>query len=203
MATKNKPPRDFLAESLERMAYVVPGAPNRQSRFWFKLDSPREEVTKEVMKPKTLEHIDSDIVERLEEYKKNSPDLFKAKLEQVREFFLNDVAPLTIASSGGAIQAAEVLGRMLDTEIDASTAARFQQMVNRATTLKMAQFVATYFSLPPGCVDSIIGTPVGPPDIRTVLNQIEASNSKTQNTVIGAVSKLTKLVTEKREKKNE
>lgn len=193
-----------LADSLGRMAYTVPGKPNRQSRFWFKLDLPAAgEVTPEVMKPKVLDHIDSDIISRLDEYRVSSPDLFKARLEQVREFFLTEVAPLTIASSGGAIQAAEVLGRMLDTEIDASTAARFQQMVNRATTLKMAQFVATYFDLPASCVDSIIGTPAAAPDIRHVmqhLDDIEAKNAKTKNTLIGAISKIEHLITS--EKKN-
>lgn len=167
---------DALASSLGRLAYPVPKKVNRRSRFWFTLEDPAPD-SKEAMAPRQLQHIDSEIVERLAAYQLVSPKVFQANIEQVREFFLTEVAPKTLAVSGGTTQATEVLKRMLETDIDASTAQRFNNMVNRAATLKMAQFVATYFGLPLDHVDAIIG--IGhqtqqQPDLRFILNHVDA-----------------------------
>ncbi len=148
---------DALAASLGRLAYAIPSKDNRRSRFWFKLDTPPIEQIKEAMKPRELEHIDSEIVDRLEAYKAESPPILQKHIEDIREFFLTEIAPKTLATSGGTIQATEVVRRLLDTEVDGSTVSRFQNMVNRATTLKMAMFVCKYFGLPDSYLDSIVG----------------------------------------------
>ena len=175
---------DALAKTLGRIAYSVPKRQNRTSRFWFKMDLPSTKAQrKKASAPKKLDHIDSQIETRLDRYKQMSPRMFQGNIQEIREFFLTEIAPKTLSVSGGTTQAAEVLRRMLDTDIDASTAQRFTNMVNRASTLKMAQFVAKYFNLDPTFVDAIIGTPVHggagggttAHDLKFVLDHVTAS----------------------------
>lgn len=174
---------ETLAVSLSRLAYSIPKKVNRRSRFWFSMDIPGPATIstdeRAQMAPRKLDHIDSEIVERLSTYQLNSPRVFQGNIEQVREFFLNEIAPKTLAVSGGTTQATEVLKRMLETDIDASTAQRFLNMINRASTLKMAQFVATYFGLDQKYVDAIIGITdrsdrTDRTDMRFVLNHVDA-----------------------------
>lgn len=174
---------DVLAESLSRMAYSIPNRAkeNRKSRFWFTMEKPAE-VSKKTMAPKKLEHIDSEIVDRLSNYKTTSPGIYQGNIEKVREFFLNEIAPRTISASGGTTQAAEVLRRMLDTDIDQSTAQRFANMVNRAATLRMAEFVVSYFGLDPKYLDSVVGlsssqgTNQTATDLKFVLEHVDVTN---------------------------
>lgn len=172
---------DALAASLGRLAYSIPKKVNRRSRFWFTMDAPVLSVSKEEMAPKKLEHIDSEIVDRLTLYQKTSPGIFQGNIEDVREFFLNEIAPKTLAVSGGTTQAAEVLRRLLDTDIDQSTAQRFTNMINRAATLRMAQFVVSYFGLDPKYVDAVIGLPAngqpsqGAADLKFILEHLETT----------------------------
>lgn len=159
---------DQLTISLSRLASTAAKRHGRTSRFWFKVQestAPKRKASVEVdvdrmkaqMRPKEMEHIDSQVVDRLAEYKLESPSMYQGHIEKVREFFLHEIAPRTISAPGGAMQATEVLKRLLDTDVDESTVARFQNMLNRATTLKMAEFVASYFGLSKDHVPSIIG----------------------------------------------
>jgi hypothetical protein len=154
------------------------------------MEQPKVEVLKEAMKPKELEHIDSEIVKRLSEYKSESPALLQKHIESIREFFLSEVAPKTLAASGGTLQATEVIQRLLNTEVDGSTAARFQQMVNRATTLKMALFVCQYFDLPQSYLDSIIGIPAADDPMRKLAALIDDGNRHLANTLKTSLGKV-------------
>lgn len=176
---------DALAASLGKLAYAIPSRDNRRSRFWFKMEAPQLEVIKEAMRPKELEHIDSEIVSRLDAYRQESPPVLQKHIEEIREFFLQEIAPKTLAMSGGTTQATEVIRRLLDTDVDSSTVARFQNMVNRATTLRMAMFVCHYFGLPQTQVDNIIGIPqASPPDnLRALLGQVLNAQDKTSKQV--------------------
>ena len=169
---------DALAVSLSRLALPAAKPVHRRSRFWFKVQESKVskkrkdgEVSikkiREAMRPKELEHIDSQIVDRLGLYKKESPEVYQSHIEEVREFFLNEIAPRTVAAPGGALQATEVLTRLLDTEVDPSTVSRFQNMLNRATTLKMAEFVAQYFGLSKEHIPGIIGSRAEQPPMST------------------------------------
>jgi hypothetical protein len=183
-----------LAVELGRLAYSVPKPLGRRSRFWFKMDAPVV-IDKEVSKPKKLDHIDSQIVSRLEDYLKASPGQYQENIDKVREFFLTEIAPLTLSVSGGTTQAAEVLRRMLDTDIDPSTAQRFVHMVNRASTLKMAQFVIQYFGLDPKHLDAVIG--IAPQsgagsvtDLKFVLDHVAATTKLMKNEITSLRRKL-------------
>lgn len=148
------------------------------------------EEIKEAMKPRELEHIDSEIVRRLSEYKQESPAMLQKHIEVIREFFLKEVAPKTLAVSGGTLQATEVIQRLLNTEVDSVTAARFQQMANRATTLKMAMFVCKYFDLPESYLESVIGIPAADDPMRKLTQMIAESNQHLQHTLKNSLAKV-------------
>lgn len=148
---------DALTVSLSRLAYSVPKQGKRTSRFWFSMEDEEFEFVKKVMKPKQLEHIDSQIVDRLAIYKKDSPDIYQKHIENIREFFLKEIAPRTLSASGGTTQATEVIRRLLNTDVDDATVSRFQLMINRATTIKMAEFVVSYFGLSEKYLEGVLG----------------------------------------------
>ena len=80
---------DTLASRLSRVAYASPRkAPSkdRTSRFWFRMDHKELEVTKEMMRPKEVEHIDSQVVKRLSRYRKSSPADFQKYIVRVSSF---------------------------------------------------------------------------------------------------------------------
>lgn len=182
--TEQQDAEDALAVRLSQVAYATPllgKRKNRSSRFWFQLNDNELVVTKEAMRPKKLEHIDSQVEHRLSRYKKSSPKQFQSHIHEVREFFLNEIAPRTVAASGGTLQAVEVLTRLLDTEVDPSTVDRFNMMLNRATTLKMAQFVVNYFGLPQEHLGMVIGLKHDAPPIDpAILVEAAAHQAATQ-----------------------
>lgn len=154
--------QDSFLASLSRIA-VTQSAPapskTRKSRFWFKIDPVGEYVreSKKQLKPKELEHVDKDVEERLTTYRGELPPALNSNIKAVREFFLKEIAPLTMASSGGAMQSREVASRLLETEIDSAIFGRFENMVNRAAVIKMGLFVLDYFKLPADHYQALIG----------------------------------------------
>ncbi len=118
----------------------------RNSRFWFQLDEP-EEVRQAKFKKKVLPRVDADIEDRLAIFKKEVPATLRARIEEIREFFLKEIAPITMSTHGGAEQAKQVIERMTDSKVDSTLASHFDQMVNRAARIKLAQFVQKLFGL--------------------------------------------------------
>lgn len=182
---------DQLLSALSNLAYSVEEVPNpenakrgnapvRTSRFWFRLETTSEMVAarKKKLAPKSVEHIDSEITDRLKTYEKELSPVLKDRIAQVREFFLTEIAPLTLATAGGAIQSRAVAERMLDTEVDSAIFARFENMVNRAATIKLGIFVLDYFGLPLTHFNDLVGaTPHrGNSELSQVLEAINANN---------------------------
>lgn len=155
---------------------------NRSSRFWFKVETTNQLVTanKDIMKPRSLEHVDSEVTTRLDTYKEEMPASLKEKITQVREFFLTEIAPITLAAGGGASQAKEVAERLLEIEVDSALFTRFDNMINRAATLKLSQFVANLFGLPAEAAHSLLGAQMNAgsdhSQINSILNYLKAND---------------------------
>jgi BMFP domain-containing protein YqiC len=126
-----------------------------KSRFFFQIDTTIEE-RKEQFKPKKLEHVDADIIERADRYKKEVSATLQSKIDQISDFFLSEIAPLSIASSGGSRKAYKVVERYLDDKVDTTLQSTFDTMIVRAARLKMAMFVAELFKLPKDQVDELM-----------------------------------------------
>jgi hypothetical protein len=153
-----------LENRFATLAHSIPQArrQNRTSRFWHTVEATTQEnidSLKASIKPKQLEHIDAPIERRALRYKKELPPLLKTNIRHIREFFLTEIAPLTFAVGGGVIQSRAVAERTIESGVDSSMFARFEQMVGRAATLRMAHYVLDMFELPPAFLNDIIGRP--------------------------------------------
>jgi hypothetical protein len=133
---------------------ITLGARKYKSRFFFVLDDTMDQH-KEKYKPKKLIHVDADLDERATLYRKEMTPELKSKIERIREFFLKDIAPLTMASAGGALQAQKVVERYVDGKVDTTMVSSFDQMVQRAARIKLSHFVLDLFELPHSMMDEL------------------------------------------------
>jgi len=183
---------DSLQRSLARVAYSTPvldplsgrDRRERRSRFFFRLEpdiKAAEDYRKLQMSAKKLEHIDDEISARLSTYKEEAAPEIKGNLEKVREFFLTNVAPLTLAATGGALQATDIVQRMVDSEVDPGMRGRFEQMVNRAAVYKMALFVMEYFQLPQEHLPGVMGLTSEGGEMKSLRSMIEKLIEKHEN----------------------
>lgn len=178
---------DKLLLSLTSLAYATPVVQpkvkeNRTSSFWFSLETTEQIVAKRkaALKSKEPEHIDAEVTKRLKTYEAEISPALKKRIKQVREFFLTEIAPLTLASSGGALQSKEVAQRMLDTEIDGAIFGRFDTMVNKAATIKLGLFVLKYFGLPKEFFDSLVSQGKPPqtnPELQAIMGMLHQLNA--------------------------
>jgi len=156
--TKEEDKADGILSALSELAYAMPSPKaqaepqkkRRKSRFFFVLsDSIYTEVQKRssITRRKELVPIDHEIEARLKGYRKEAPSKIEANIEAVREFFLKEVGPLTMAGSAGATQAQQVVQRLLNTEVDGTLFAKFDRMSATAANIKMSKFIARYYGL--------------------------------------------------------
>jgi hypothetical protein len=122
------------------------------SKFFFRPSVSFKEEIKERQQStamKALEHIDKVVEDRLRSYRGTMPKALSGNIDEVREFFLKEIAPLTLASSAGTSQAKDVIQRLLGTPVDDTVIAKFDRMTHAAVNIAMARFIAKFFKLPP------------------------------------------------------
>lgn len=156
MTKQDEDVHDEVLASLSQLAYssatIKPKVrKKRHSRFFFRINpSFAQEVKakKQSVLPKKLQPIDSEVDNRVATYKKELPAELSGNIDAVREFFLRDIGPLSLATSAGATQAMEVVKRLLNTDVDSTQFEKFERMSHAAVNLKMARFIARYYKLP-------------------------------------------------------
>ena len=179
---------DDLMASLTNIAYATPkefqpevqqqpSTGKHRSRFFFR---PTRSFTASMEQSKKSQErddsavtvLDKEVEARRKTYSKELPKALNSNIAQVREFFLKEIAPLTLAAQAGTAQAREVAQRVLSTEIDNTGFLQFERMVSRASTIKMARFIAAYLKLPLRTVEELleIVKPQAPKEIMLVNN---------------------------------
>lgn len=202
--------QDVTLEALSNLAYAAAPIktakhqPNRTSRFWFKVESVAEVVAqaKKDLAPKEIEHVDVEITKRIATYKTQLAPALKTNIEVVREFFLRELTPLTVASEGGITQAKEVVQRILDTEVDSALIDRFRGMASRAAVLRLAIFMVEYFKLPKEYVNNLFSQPITSQDselkqvmeMLATMNKSHAADGVSRRRIEHAVGKLENAV---------
>jgi hypothetical protein len=174
---------DDLLASLTNIAYATPQPvvepveevnPKRKSRFFF---NPTQSFSTEINQSKravakrdtsALTILDAEVEARKSTYSKELPKALKSNIEAVREFFLKDIGPLALAAQAGTVQASQVMQLTLNTEIDGQAFLQFERMVSKASTIKMARFIAKYLNLPQRTVEELLQI-VQPPAPKEVL----------------------------------
>lgn len=146
---------DDLLSSLTTLAYekarpVAKTDRKFKSRFFFRIQSLGDElkIKAEKFKPRKLDHVDAEINKRLTSYKKEAPKKVERGIEAVREFFLKEIGPKTLAGLAGSTQARDIVQRLLGTAVDETQFNKFERMSHEAVNIKMAQFLARYYGLP-------------------------------------------------------
>lgn len=125
--------------------------PDRKSAFFFRPSASFDAEIRqqqEAAKPKKLKHADREIVQRTRKLRRELPPVLSQNIDEVRELFLQQIAPLTLAAQTGTVQARTVAQRLLKTEIGSQPFVQFERMVEVGTQIQMAKFVAKYMGLP-------------------------------------------------------
>lgn len=148
---------DSLFASLTDIAYssVVDDKPTvlkerHTSRFFFRLGKSFAETAKhgqKTFKAKEVTHVDHEVEKRLKNYRREVPAELAANIDEVREFFLREIAPISLAADAGARQAQEVVKRMLGSDIDGTQFEKFERMAAKAVEIKMARFISRQFGM--------------------------------------------------------
>jgi hypothetical protein len=149
---------DSMLASLTDIAYSTPSSnkpaapsrPRRRSRFFFKLSKSfvdETEARKRTFVPKQMVHVDAEVTKRLKEYKREIPPELAGNIDSVREFFLKEIAPITLATGAGATQAREVVKRLVGSDVDGTQFEKFERMMALAVDIKMSRFVARLLGL--------------------------------------------------------
>jgi hypothetical protein len=139
-----------------------PGSPlsqERRSRFFFTPTISFSEDVKrrqQKIKPKEVELLDEQVEARRKTYVKQFPQKLNKNLEAVREYWLRDIAPLALASVAGSEQAREVIQKTLGTEIDGSSFAQFNVMVQKGVQIKSAEYIVKFLGLPKGSAEELL-----------------------------------------------
>lgn len=114
------------------------------------------EKIKEVIKPAVLPIVDQEIQTRSKRYKKECPNDLAKYIVQVREFFLKELSPKTLAGISGIEQAKKVLEQLLDSPIEDQPIKEFRLMLTEATRIKMAKYIGKYMKLSSSEIQRII-----------------------------------------------
>lgn len=124
--------------------------PNRTSQFWSRSEdnaTDQLKIAKAATAPKKLVHVDVEIEKSVKANKELIPSAIHANIGRVRDFLINEIAPMSFAIQPGTEQAQEVVKRVLNEEVDMSSVSTFSALVRRAINLKLAKFVATEFGI--------------------------------------------------------
>lgn len=149
---------DDMLAALSEIAYATPqhreAAPKKKrfkSRFFFVLSASIVDEAKSrahKVKPKQVEYVDAEIDTRVKTLRKDMPKDLEARIETVREFFLREIGPRTLAGGAGSVQARSVVEKLLNTQVDGTQFAKFERMSHEAVNIRMAKFIAKFYGLP-------------------------------------------------------
>jgi hypothetical protein len=103
-----------------------------------------------------LDTINGEVENRIKTYATELPPELQKHIEEVREFFIKEIAPKTLAVQGGTAQALDVVQKTINSAVDPALFAQFERMVAQARLYKMADFVVTYMGLPASVAEDLI-----------------------------------------------
>jgi hypothetical protein len=114
--------------------------------------------------PKEAKVVLDAIEERAVAYSTELPPELDANLAVVREFWLKEIAPLTLAAQAGADHARSVVTTSLGADVDSTPFVQSQKMLMEAAKIKTAKFWLKYMGLDSEHLDSLLNSvaPKGP-----------------------------------------
>ena len=156
----------------------VPKA-GRKSRFFFMVHDESLAAHKESFKPPAVEHVDKAVVDHVKRVESKIPGLLSSNIEEIRQFFVDDLSPLTLAVGTGGDQAREVLKRVTGVEVSPEAFYRFEQMAHQAVLIRLSLFLEKFMGLPMGSASELMPKPTPRP------TQQQPSQPKEEETSTG------------------
>lgn len=139
--TNNQNIADAIANVASSSSPAPPPKKSR-SRFFFRVDKEDTINIREEDVP-----VNSDLVKATDDAQSSLPARMAPLVNDVRDFFVNELAPLTLAGITGAQQARAALAEVLGVEVDATTEVKFRSLLARAIDIKLASYVKNYMNL--------------------------------------------------------
>lgn len=135
---------DLVADAISNVANSVekkePPKPKR-SRFFFKLGEP------ELIKFEETKTVNARIVKETDKLQKELPRTLEPLMADVRNFFLQEIAPLALAGVSGAEQARSMLSDAVGLPVDATTEMKFRALMTKAVDIKLVNYIAKFMNL--------------------------------------------------------
>ena len=150
--------QDKFLSQISRIAYVpnkdkqksspVKSDSKYKSRFFFHVDDKDElSVIEDSVKAKPKEEpINIEILKRSDSYAKELPNSLKDSITQIREFFLREIAPKSLALQSGLAQAKAVVEQQVG-EVDASEMVWAEKFAVHSSKLRVLRFIKELFEL--------------------------------------------------------
>lgn len=119
-----------------------------KSEFFFHVDEEDEiQIIKDKVYAKEAEEpVNTELILRSEKYADELPAELKDKIERVREFFLCEIAPISIALQGGLSQAKTIIEQQVG-EIDASEMMLAERFAAQSSKIRVMRFISDMFGL--------------------------------------------------------
>lgn len=156
MTVEESEKRDKFLSQISRIAHPVDKAKvnpvksdsKYKSRFFFKVtDTDEISIIEDSVHAKLQEDpINIEIVQRSDKYAKELPAELKSAIVKIREFFLKEIAPKSIALQGGLAQAKAVIEQQVG-EVDASEMMWAEKFAAHSAKLRVLRFIKSLFEL--------------------------------------------------------
>lgn len=158
MTVEESEKQDKFLSQISRIAYPVDKNNNKvkpvksdskyKSRFFFKVTDKDEisVIENSVHSRPQEEPINIEIVQRSDKYAKELPNELKLAIIKIREFFLKEIAPKSIALQGGLAQAKAVIEQQVG-EVDASEMMWAEKFAVHSSKLRVLRFIKELFEL--------------------------------------------------------
>lgn len=135
------------------------GSSDRDSRFWYRPTisfSADVDRRKRAVVPKEAQVVLDAIDERAITYSTELPPELDSNMTVVREFWLKEIAPLTLPAQAGAEHARSVITKVLGSDVDSTSFIQFQRMLGEASKIKIAQYLVEYMGLQQEHVEALL-----------------------------------------------
>ena len=144
------------------------------------------EVGAEIKDPlSTRTPLNKALLEQAKLYRKQLPSLMEKHVDEVKQFFLNEIAPLLLSTSNGLQDAREILASALEEEPAVSTYfSRIEKAVDTAVEIRILNFVSKLSGLDPTMRSQFL--------MLTLTK--DASSSDPNKTILSALQHIEKLV---------
>lgn len=137
---------------------IQPAIAQRRSRFFFILTEDDLAERKKAVAKKEVALVDEDLNRMELKVRTELPLELEKNANKIRDFFLRELSPRTLAIETGLNQAITILKRN-GVDVDQSVPLMFLRMAQEGSAIRLSRFLETYLELPEGSARKLIAKP--------------------------------------------